>query len=122
MTPVSSLAGANSPVMGGGPIMGVSSISKKKSIIEIKGKNHYNEWTPFYYDPRQDVSAMAPVTAGTPGGNPNGGFGSGPGIGQTGAGMGQSGMGFGPPATGQQGPGTANPAPTNPTTPSTGPN
>jgi type II secretory pathway pseudopilin PulG len=118
ITAASNMPGAsNSPVIGGGPIMGVSSISKKKSIIEIKGKNHYNDWPPFYYDPRQDVSAMMPVTAGTPGGNPAGGFNNGPGINQPGTGMGQSGMGFGPPASGQQGPGATNPGPSTPTSP-----
>ena len=118
ITAAGNMPGAgNSPVIGGGPIMGVSSISKKKSIIEIKGKNHYNEWPPFYYDPRQDMAAQMPVGAGTPGGNPSGSFNTGPGMNQPGMGSGQSGMGFGPPAPGQQGPGTTTPPPTNPTTP-----
>src|ERR1700682_3300714 len=39
--------------IGGGPIIGVASISKEKSIKEIKGKDHYDEWQ-FIYDPRLD--------------------------------------------------------------------
>lgn len=39
--------------VGGGQIIGVSSINKQKSIKEIQGKNHYDEWQ-FIYDPRLD--------------------------------------------------------------------
>ena len=60
--------------IGGGPIIGVSSISKDKSIKEIKGKDHYNDWQ-FIYDPRFDkpggqgiINANGPP--GGPGPNP----------------------------------------------------
>ena len=39
--------------IGGGQIIGVSSITKQKSIKELKGKDHYDEWQ-FIYDPRLD--------------------------------------------------------------------
>ena len=52
---------------GGGPIVGVASISKKDSIKELNKKNHYNEWE-FVYDPRYDVIAGvgSPIGPGTP--------------------------------------------------------
>jgi len=37
----------------GGPIVGVMSTSKDKSIREFGGKNHYNQWQ-FIYDPTMD--------------------------------------------------------------------
>ena len=37
----------------GGPIVGVISASKEKSIREFGGKNHYNQWQ-FVYDPMMD--------------------------------------------------------------------
>jgi type II secretory pathway pseudopilin PulG len=40
-------------VFGGGPIIGVASTSKAKSIREFNKKNHYNEWL-FLYDPKAD--------------------------------------------------------------------
>jgi type II secretory pathway pseudopilin PulG len=62
-------AGSSSGQFGGGPIIGVTSVSKLTSIKEINGKNHYNEW-PFWYAPRQEQQQMgvpgAPV-AGAPG-------------------------------------------------------
>ena len=39
--------------IGGGQIIGVSSINKQKSIKEIRGQNHYDQWQ-FIYDPRLD--------------------------------------------------------------------
>jgi hypothetical protein len=103
-------ASSNSPVIGGGPVIGVASISKLKSIKEIDGKDHYNDWQ-FVYDPRLDVQTMTPGGAGAPinpigasttnpgmnpgpgfGANPSPGFGSNP---TTGSGAGQQ----GPPTT-----------------------
>jgi len=67
------------PVLGGGPIIGVSPTSEQSSLMEMDGKNHYNEWE-FVYDPRFDVAsggtlggvgipaqAGAPNQPGTPG-------------------------------------------------------
>ncbi|MEO5936443.1 MAG: hypothetical protein ABIP81_04445, partial [Terriglobales bacterium] len=48
------LSGSSS--MGGGPIVGVASLSEKESIKEIDGKNHYHEWE-FVYDPTRDAGA-----------------------------------------------------------------
>ncbi len=68
MTSASTMTGglSNSPVIGGGPIIGVASVSKLKSIKVMKGKDHYNDW-PFVFD----------LAAGVPGGqmgvNPAGG-------------------------------------------------
>ncbi|HUR36819.1 MAG TPA: hypothetical protein VM009_03315 [Terriglobales bacterium] len=45
------LSGSSS--MGGGPIVGVASMSEKESLKEIEGKNHYNDWE-FVYDPSLD--------------------------------------------------------------------
>lgn len=42
--------------IGGGPIVGVISTSKAKSIREFGGKDHYNQWQ-FIYDPALDRSA-----------------------------------------------------------------
>lgn len=58
---------------GGGPIVGVASVSKLTSIKEFNGKNHYNEWPPFWYDPRQEQTMGlpgAPVAGGQIGGTP----------------------------------------------------
>lgn len=49
-------SGEESPggqVFGGGPIVGVASTSKAKSIRVFNKKEHYNEWV-FLYDPRLD--------------------------------------------------------------------
>ncbi len=53
---------------GGGPIVGVSSTSEKKSIKELNEKNKYNEWE-FVYDPRFDVGGggFIPGSANLPG-------------------------------------------------------
>ena len=58
---------------GGGPIIGVASVSKLASIKEFNGKNHYNEWPPFWYDPRQEQTMGlpgAPVAGSSIGGTP----------------------------------------------------
>jgi type II secretory pathway pseudopilin PulG len=55
-TPVSQLSSAigTGQVLGGGPIVGVASLSKKESIKELNKKHHYNEWE-FVYDPTLDL-------------------------------------------------------------------
>lgn len=74
ITPAGNLPGAssNSPLIGGGPIIGVSSISKLQSIKEINGKNHYNDWQ-FVYDPRLEVQGIGGAP-GAQGPNPVGGI------------------------------------------------
>jgi type II secretory pathway pseudopilin PulG len=82
-------------VFGGGPMVGVASTSRDKSIRVFNKKEHYNEWQ-FIYDPSSDRGGLlttpnqpglagtgtsnAVQTPGAPGspGTP-GGFGSGPG-------------------------------------------
>lgn len=73
ITPAGNLPGASSssPILGGGPIIGVSSVSKLKSIKEINGKDHYNDWQ-FVYDPRLEMPT-AGVVPGAQGANPVGG-------------------------------------------------
>ncbi len=51
---------------GGGPIVGVASESEEKSIRELDGKTHYNEWE-FVYDVSQDLGARLPGQPGQPG-------------------------------------------------------
>jgi type II secretory pathway pseudopilin PulG len=63
---------------GGGPIVGVASTSKKKSIRVFNKKDHYNQWQ-FIYDPGSDRGGLlnSPVQpqlqnpAAAPAGNPN---------------------------------------------------
>ena len=67
---------------GGAGIIGVASTSKQKSIKELNGKDHYNEWL-FVYDPRLDTPRVG-VPGGVAGGNvgsvgSGSGSGSGPG-------------------------------------------
>jgi len=58
-SPITSAGGA--PVaggsVGGAPIIGVESTSKKVSILEFNGKNHFNEWE-FIYDPSIDRGGL----------------------------------------------------------------
>ena len=44
----SSNSGFNGPTFGGGPILGVASASKAKSIRVFYDKNHYNDWLFIY--------------------------------------------------------------------------
>lgn len=44
-------------VFGGGPILGVASNSKAKTIREFNKKNHYNDWL-FVYDPASDRGGL----------------------------------------------------------------
>lgn len=55
-----SVNGSNSPnaqVFGGGPIVGVASTSKEKTIRIFNKKEHYNEWQ-FIYDPTTDRGGL----------------------------------------------------------------
>lgn len=55
-----SVNGSNSPnpqVFGGGPIVGVASTSKDKTIRIFNKKEHYNEWQ-FIYDPTTDRGGL----------------------------------------------------------------
>ena len=62
-------AGGNNPlVLGGGPILGVTSTNKDKSIREFGEKiKHYNEWL-FVYDPSADRGGLisGPVVPNAP--------------------------------------------------------
>jgi type II secretory pathway pseudopilin PulG len=52
--------------IGGGPVVGIASISTAKSIKEVDDKDHYNEWE-FTYDPTLDANRGTP---GQPAGQP----------------------------------------------------
>ena len=83
-------------VFGGGPILGVASTSKAKTIREFNKKNHYNDWL-FIYDPTTDVGGLlvgpwqTPPTSNIPGATPAGQplQGGQPGQGQSGPGISQ---------------------------------
>jgi type II secretory pathway pseudopilin PulG len=47
----------SSQVFGGGPIVGVVSTSKEKTIREFSKKDHYNQWQ-FIYDPSMDRGGL----------------------------------------------------------------
>jgi type II secretory pathway pseudopilin PulG len=47
----------SSAVFGGGPIVGVASISKAQTIREFNHKNHYDKWQ-FIYDPTMDRGGL----------------------------------------------------------------
>jgi type II secretory pathway pseudopilin PulG len=62
MTPVSEMPGgdkssAEQQVIASGPIVGVASASKKKTIREFNHKKKYNEWQ-FIYDPATDRGGL----------------------------------------------------------------
>jgi len=80
-------------VFGGGPIIGVASVSKDESIREFANKNHYNDWN-FIYDPSMDRGGLIKTPA-----QPMQGFGQ---AGQTGM-PGQPAGSLGQPAAGQSG-------------------
>jgi type II secretory pathway pseudopilin PulG len=81
----------NTQVFGGGPMVGVASISKDKSIRVFSKKDHYYQWQ-FIYDPSTDrggllttpnqpglqsfAGGMQPGVPGTPGGTQNSSFGT----------------------------------------------
>ncbi len=114
-SPFSSPAGSAQPGGGGGAIIGVASLSKKKGIHEFNKKSAYNEWL-FVYDPAQDRGQLLHGPY-----NPQAFVGQATG---TPAGISPSGSGAGiPRTTGTPGV-TGTPSPTTPTTgmpsPSTG--
>ena len=69
-----STSGFNGPVLGGGAIVGVASMSKEKPIRVFYGKNHYKDWL-FIYAPQFDQGGLlkGPVNPGMPTPNLNGG-------------------------------------------------
>jgi hypothetical protein len=65
-------SGLSGQTFGGGPILGVASTSKEKTIREFNKKNHYNDWY-FIYDQSLDrggllVGPWQPLTMSTSGG------------------------------------------------------
>ncbi len=66
-------SGSNGPVLGGGAIIGVASLSKEKPIRVFYGKNRYKDWL-FIYVPQADQGGLlkGPVNPGMPTGNLNG--------------------------------------------------
>jgi type II secretory pathway pseudopilin PulG len=68
----SSASGFNGPTFGGGPILGVASTSKAKSIRVFNDKSHYNDWL-FVYIPQADRGGLLVGPVSTNG--PTGGFG-----------------------------------------------
>src|SRR5450631_167141 len=75
VTSSSSPSGFNGPTFGGGPILGVASTSKAKTIRVFFDKNHYNDWL-FIYVPQGDRGGLltGPVNPGMPGGATLGGI------------------------------------------------
>src|SRR4029077_19036443 len=69
-------SGLKGPTFGGGPILGVASASKAKSVRVFYDKNHYNDWL-FIYVPQADRGGLltGPVSLNGPTGN----FGGAPG-------------------------------------------
>jgi type II secretory pathway pseudopilin PulG len=63
-------SGFNGPTFGGGPILGVASTSKAKTIRVFYDKNHYNDWL-FIYVPQGDRGGLltGPVSLNGPTGN-----------------------------------------------------
>jgi type II secretory pathway pseudopilin PulG len=63
-------SGFNGPTFGGGPILGVASASKEKSIRVFYDKNHYKDWL-FIYVPQADRGGLltGPVSLNGPTGN-----------------------------------------------------
>jgi type II secretory pathway pseudopilin PulG len=71
-----SSSGFNGPTFGGGPIVGVASMSKEKPIRVFYGKNHYKDWLFIYapqFDQVQGGLLKGPVNPGMPTPNLNGG-------------------------------------------------
>ncbi len=72
-----SSSGGNGQAVGGGPIVGVASLSKNETIREYNKKKHYNEWQ-FIYDPTLDRGGLITTPYQTPlqtanlNGTPNG--------------------------------------------------
>jgi len=105
-----------SQVFGGGPMVGVASLSDKKTIRIFNKKDRYNQWQ-FIYDPSTDRGGLISTPAmgipqfqsipqnGAPAGQPGVGQ---PGVGQPGPGLGAQPPGLGarpnPPGSGMQPP------------------
>jgi len=111
-----STVGSNGQVLGGGPIIGVASMSKEKSVRTFFGKNHYKDWL-FIYVQQADRGGLlvGPVNPNMTSGNVNGlipGQGGGLGTG-LGTGQGLSPNGFQPQGISPQAP----PPPQNPQMP-----
>ena len=87
----SSSSGFNGQTFGGGPILGVASTSKAKTIRVFYEKNHYNDWL-FIYVPQGDRGGLltGPVNPGMPAGGSLGGIAPGVGGGLPGQGQGLS--------------------------------
>jgi type II secretory pathway pseudopilin PulG len=109
----SSSSGPNGQTFGGGPILGVGSQSKAKTIRVFFDKNHYNDWY-FIYIPQADIGGLlkGPINPGLPTAAPGGLTPQG--AGGTGAQgvSGTIGSGFGSTSSGAQSQPT--PAPTTP--------
>jgi type II secretory pathway pseudopilin PulG len=99
-----SSSGPNGQTFGGGPILGVASASKEKTIRVFFDKNHYNDWL-FIYMPMADRGGLltGPINPGmqtgnmgglTPGQTAGGAPGQG-GLGQSGFGQGGFGQSLG---------------------------
>ena len=99
--------GFSGPTFGGGPIVGVASTSKEKSIRVFYNKSHYKDWL-FIYVPMADQGGLltGPVNPGMPTPNLNGGNLNSPPTG----GPAQPGLGTNP----SQPQGFLNPTPQNP--------
>ncbi len=90
-------SGPNGQTFGGGPLLGVASTSKAKTIRVFYDKNHYNDWF-FVYLPMADIGGLltGPINPGMQTGNMGGltpGQMAGGALGQ--GGTGQSGFGSG---------------------------
>lgn len=115
---------SNGPTFGGGPILGVASMSKDKSIRVFYQKNHYNDWL-FIYLPNADRGGLltGPVNPGVQTMAPGGSIGgltpaqiSGGALGQGGFGQGM-GQGQGLTPNGGQNQGLQTQTPQTPATP-----
>jgi type II secretory pathway pseudopilin PulG len=107
--------GPNGQTFGGGPMVGVASTSKDKSIRVFNKKEHYNEWQ-FIYDPSTDTGGILSTPnqqslqptgvgqSGIPGASPAAGGVGGPGT--PGGFPGQPGTGLQPGQPSQPGPQT----------------
>ena len=90
--------GLSGQTFGGGPVIGVVSMSKAQSIREFASKNHYSDWN-FVYDPSMDRGGLITGPA-----EPLKGLGAGQQPGMTGGVPGATGQtGFGQSGFGQSG-------------------
>jgi type II secretory pathway pseudopilin PulG len=102
-SPAGSSSGFNGPTLGGGPIIGVASASKEKSVHVFYDKSHYNDWL-FIYMAQGDRGGLlvGPVQPGLQGGGIGIGSGVGVGLGPSGL-PGQPGQGLTPNGIQNQG-------------------